>query len=128
MSETTTTKTTAEKAKAAGAKSPGDKKKATSAKVKALQAEAAKGDVIVEVRGEVFTVHVEKYQQRTVDDYEFMEMSLKGMLPVMLDELLDSGDQEKLKDLVRDKETNRVGTEQMGEVFTELMEAAGQGN
>ena len=124
----TTTKTTAEKAKAAGAKTPGDKKKATSAKVKALQAEAAKGDIIVELQGETFTVHVDAYQQKVADDYEFMEYSMKGLLPLMLDVLLGSADREKLKDLARDEETNVVSTEKMGELFAELMEAAGQGN
>lgn len=128
MSETTTTKTTAEKAKAAGAKTPGDKKKATSAKVKALQAEAAQGDFIVELQGETFTVHVEAYQQKVAEDYEFMEYSMKGILPLMLDVLLDSADREKLKDLARNEETNVVSFEKMGELFAELMEAAGQGN
>lgn len=127
MSETTV-KTTAEKAKAAGAKSPGDKKKATSAKVKALQAEAAEGDRVVEVRGETFTVHVEKYQDRMNEDYEFMEMATSGMLPAMLSVLLDRADHQKLKELARDEETKRVSPETMSDLFQELMEATGQGN
>lgn len=128
MPQTTTTKTTAEKAKAAGAKTPGDKKKATSAKVKALQAEAAKGDIVVELQGEMFTVHVESYQKKISEDYEFMEYSMKGILPLMLDVLLDSADREKLKNLARDEETNLVSPEKMGDLFAELMEAGGQGN
>lgn len=127
MSETTT-KSTAEKAKAAGAKSPADKKKAASAQLKALQAEAAAGDVVVELHGEFLTVHVEAYQKKTVDDYEFMEISMKGILPAMLDVLLDAKDREKLKSIARDEETNLVSTERMAELFSELMEAAGQGN
>lgn len=130
MSETTTTaaKTTAEKAKAAGAKNPADKKKATSAKVKALQSEAAKGDRVVEVRGEVFTVHVDAYQQRMNEDYEFMEMAASGMLPAMLSVLLDRADHTKMKELARDEDTNKITPEAMSDLFQELMEAAGQGN
>lgn len=127
MSETTV-KTTAEKAKSAGAKSPGDKKKATSAKVKAMQAEAANGDRVVEVRGETFTVHVEQYQDRMNEDYEFMEMAASGMLPAMLSVLLDRTDHTKLKELARDEETRKISPDAMGELFQELMEAAGQGN
>lgn len=127
MSETTT-KTTAEKARAAGAKSPADQKKATSAKVKALQAEAAEGDRIVEIRDETFTVHVDAYQDRMSEDYEFMEMAASGMLPAMLSVLLDRQDHQKLKELARDEETRRVSPEAMSDLFQELMEAAGQGN
>lgn len=127
MSEPTT-KTTAEKAREAGAKTPGDKKKATSAKVKALQAEAAEGDRIVELRGETFTVHVDAYQDRMSEDYEFMEMASAGMLPAMLGVLLDRADHTRLKELARDEDTRRVSPEAMSQLFQELMEAAGQGN
>lgn len=127
MSETTV-KSTAEKAKAAGAKNPADKKKATSAKVKALQAEAAEGDRVVEVRGETFTVHVEAYQDRMNEDYEFMEMAASGMLPAMLSVLLDRPDHTKLKELARDEESKKISPEAMSDLFQELMEATGQGN
>lgn len=127
MSETTT-KTTAEKAREAGAKSPADQKKATSAKVKALQAEAADGDRVVELRGEPFTVHVDEYQTRMAEDYEFMEMAASGMLPAMLSVLLDRKDHQRMKELARDEETRKVSPEAMSDLFQELMEAAGQGN
>lgn len=126
MSENT--KTTAEKAREAGAKNPADKKKATSAKVKALQAEAAEGDQVVELRGETFTVHIGAYQDRMSEDYEFMEMAAHGMLPAMLAVLLDRGDHTKLKELARDEETRKISPEVMSDLFQELMEAAGQGN
>lgn len=127
MSETTT-KTTADKAREAGAKNPADKKKATSAKVKALQAEAAEGDRVVELRGETFTVHSDAYQERMNEDYEFMEMASAGMLPAMLSVLLDRSDHTKLKELARDEETRKVSPEVMSDLFQELMGAAGQGN
>lgn len=127
MSETTT-KSTAEKAREAGAKNPADKKKATSAKVKALQAEAADGDRVVEVRGEAFVVHIDEYQKRMTEDYEFMEMASSGMLPAMLGVLLDRKDHQRLKEIARDEETRKVDPEAMSDLFQELMEAVGQGN
>ena len=59
MSESTTKKSTAQKAREAGAKTPDDKKKAASAKLKAMRAEAAEGDVVIELHGETLTVHLE---------------------------------------------------------------------
>lgn len=128
MSDTKSTTNAKSKAMRAGAKPPADRKKAASATVKAMQAEADEGDQIVEVRGEVFTVHVQKYQARMVDDYEFMEMASAGMLPAMLGVLLDREDNNRLKNLARNKGTGNVSTEVMAELFQELLEAAGQGN
>lgn len=123
------TKATAKtKAIQAGAKPPADRKKAASAKVKAMQAEAGQGDMVVEVRGEALTVHVRAYQDRMSDDYEFMEMASVGLLPAMLRVLLDQGDIDRLKDLARNEETGTVSTVTMSEIFQELMEAVGQGN
>ncbi|WP_152353328.1 hypothetical protein [Brachybacterium subflavum] len=122
------TKTAAEQARAAGAKTPADRKKAASAKVKALQAEAADGDVVVELEGETYTVHLKEFQERSTQDYEFMEMATKGIIPVLFDVLLDSSDVDKLKDSARDEETGRVSFDKMTESFNALLEAAGAGN
>lgn len=126
MSETTVTKTPA--ARPAGTKAPQDRKKAASAKLKAMRDEAVKGDVVVELRGEFFTVHVDEYQTRMSEDYEFMEMAAAGMLPSMLSVLLGQKGHQDLKELARDEDTNKVSPEQMSDLFQELMEAAGQGN
>lgn len=124
----TTTKTTKQRAIEAGAKVPQDHKAAKPAVVKAMQKEAAEGDVVVELHGETYTVHVREFQERMSEDYEFMEMSAKGVLPILLDVLLDADDHQKLKDSSRDEKTGRVSTPLMADRFRELMEAAGQGN
>lgn len=134
MSETnkSTTKspkgTAKQKAAAAGVKVDESFKKDLSPKIKALQAEAAEGDVVVAYRDELFTLHVESFQERMADDYEFMEQVTSGILPVMVRELLSSDDQNRLKDLVRDPDTNRVKTEVFAEAFNDLMSAGGMGN
>ena len=129
MSETTkSTKGTAkQKAAAAGVKTE-DHQKDLSPKIKAMQAEAAEGDVVVAYRDEVFTLRVEAFQNRMADDYEFMEQVTSGILPVMVRELLSNDDQNRLKDLVRDPDTNRVKTEVFAEAFNELMSEGGMGN
>lgn len=123
-----TTNETKKKAAAAGVKTPSDYKKAASPKLKAMRAEAAEGDVVVEFEGEFYTVHVRRYEQRLADDYEFMEVASKGAIALMLDELLDKEDIDKLKNSIRDEDTGRVKTERMVEKFEQLMEAVGQGN
>lgn len=134
MSETTTSTakspkgTTKQKAAAAGAKIDEGHKKDLSPKIKALQAEAAEGDVVVAFRDETFTLHVEAFQGRMADDYEFMEQVTSGILPVMVRELLSTDDQTLLKNLVRDPETKKVNTEVFAEAFSELMTEGGLGN
>ena len=59
MSETETKSKTKQKAAAAGS-APEDRKKDLSQQIKALQAEAAEGDVVVGFRGEVFTLRDRK--------------------------------------------------------------------
>lgn len=125
----TAKKTTAQKARAAGAKVPTqDHKEPLSPKVKALQKEAAEGDVVVEHEGHIFTLRVGAFQNRMVEDYEFMEAVTSGILPMMINELLDSKDQAALKNLVRDPDTKRVPVEPLAEEFGILMEAGGLGN
>lgn len=132
MSESTISKspkgTTKQKAAAAGAKVDEGHKKDLSPKIKALQAEAAEGDVVVAFRDETFTLHIESFQERMADDYEFMEQVTSGILPVMVSELLGSDDQARLKNLVRDPETKKVKTEVFAEAFSELMAEGGLGN
>lgn len=131
MSDTTkkSEKTTAEKARAAGAKVPTqDHKEALSPKVKAMQKEATEGDVVVEHKDHIFTLRVGAFQTRMVEDYEFMEAVTSGILPMMINELLDSKDQAALKDLVRNPDTGRVPVEPLAEEFGVLMEAGGLGN
>lgn len=99
------------------------------AKVKALKAEAdTAGNVEVELWGEKFTVHVGEFQRRMSEDYEFMELSSRGMIPAMLDVLVSAKTVNIMKEAARDPETKRVSVERMGELFQELMEEAGQGN
>lgn len=124
----TDTKTSTQQARAAGAKTPADRKKAASATVKALQAEAADGDRVIELRGEPITVHLKAFQDRIASDYEFMEQVTNGMIPVILTSLLGSDGHQKLKELARDQDTNKVSPEKMGELFNEVAEAAGLGN
>lgn len=124
----TGTKTSTQQARAAGAKTPADRRKAASATVKALQAEAADGDLVVDIRGEAITLHLKKFQDRLTEDYEFMELVTKGAIPVMLEELAGSDGHQQLKELARNKDTNKVSTEVMGELFQEVAEAAGLGN
>lgn len=119
--------TAKQKAAAAGVKTE-DRKKDLSPQIKALQAEAAEGDVVVGFRGETFTLRVGAFQERMVDDYEFMEQVTSGILPVMVRELLDNDDQNRLKDLVRDPDTKKVKTEVFAEAFNELMSEGGMGN
>lgn len=125
MSENTTA---TEKAKASGAKTPADRKKAASAKVKAMQAEATEGDVIVELHGETYTVHLAEFQRQVQKNYEFQEIMTTGLISPLLKVLLSDKDHEKLKESVRDKDSGEVDTERMTELFQELTEAAGQGN
>lgn len=127
--ENTKVETTAQKARKAGAKVPTqDHKKAASAKLKALRKEAAEGDVVVEHKGHFYTLRVGAFQERMVEDYEFMEAVTSGILPAMIRELLSAEDQAALKDLVRNPDTNRVPVEPLAEEFGVLMEAGGLGN
>lgn len=132
MSESTTSKspkgTTKQKAAAAGAKVDEGHKKDLAPQIKALQAEAAEGDVVVNYRDELFTLRVGAFQERMADDYEFMEQVTSGILPMMVAELLSSKDQNRLKDLVRDPETEKVKTEVFAEAFNDLMGEGGMGN
>lgn len=122
------TKTTSEKAREAGAKSAADRKKAASAKVKALQAEAHEGDVVVELHGNTYTVHLAEFQRQAQSNYEFQEVITSGMIAPLLATLLDRDDVAKLKEIARDEDSREVSTERMTELFQELTEAAGQGN
>ncbi|GAA1333934.1 hypothetical protein GCM10009592_28710 [Brachybacterium rhamnosum] len=124
----TDTKVATQQARAAGAKTPADRKKAASATVKALQAEAAEGDRVIELRGEPITVHLKAFQDRLADDYEFMEQVTQGMIPAILVELVGNDGHQQLKDLARDKTTQKVSTESMAELFQEVMEATNLGN
>lgn len=131
MSESTTKSpkgTTKQKAAAAGAKLDEGHKQDLSSKVKALQAEAAEGDIVVTFRDETFTLHSTAFQERLADDYEYMEQVTDGNLPAMVRELLSDDDQTKLKDLLRDPDTKRVGTETFAKAFSEIMSEGGLGN
>ena len=125
MSETTSA---AAKAKASGAKTPADRKKAASAKVKAMQAEATEGNVVVELHGETYTVHLAEFQRMAQENYEFQQVMTTGLVAPLLDILVDREDHEKLKESARDEETGEVSTKRMEKLFQELTEAAGQGN
>lgn len=118
---------TKQKAAAAGS-APEDHKKDLSQQIKALQAEAAEGDVVVGFRGETFTLHSQAFQDRLAEDYEFMEAVTDGNLPAMIREILSDEDQARLKDLVRDPDTNKVKTEVFAKAFQELMAEGGLGN
>lgn len=124
MSEKSTTK---QKAAAAGVKTE-DHKKDISQQIKALEAEAAEGDVVVSFRDEAFTLRSQAFQDRLAEDYEFMEQVTDGNLPAMIRELLSSEDQARLKDLVRDPDTGKVKTEVFAKAFSELMAEGGLGN
>lgn len=125
MSETKST--TKQKAAAAGS-APEDRKPDLSQQIKALQAEAAEGDVVVGFRGEVFTLHSKAFQDRLAEDYEFMEQVTDGNLPAMIREILSDEDQSRLKDLVRDPDTGKIKTEVFAKAFQELMAEGGLGN
>lgn len=125
MNDTTTA---TQQARAAGAKTPADRKKAASATVKAMRAEAADGDRVIELHGEPITVHLKAFQDRLSDDYEFMEQVTQGMIPTILVELVGNDGHQQLKELARDKDTGKVSTEKMGELFQEVMEATNLGN
>ena len=127
MSESTKG-TTKQKALAAGAKVDEGHKADLSQKVKALQAEAAEGDVVVTFRDEVFTLRSAAFQERLADDYEFMEQVTDGNLPAMVREVLSTEDQNRLKDLVRDPDTNKIKTEVYAKAFGDLMAEGGLGN
>ena len=130
MSESTTrsTRGTAkQKAAAAGVKTE-DHKKDISQQIKALEAEAAEGDVVVAFRDEPFTLHSKAFQDRLADDYEFMEQVTDGNLPAMIREILSDEDQARLKELVRDPDTNKIKTEVFAQAFSELMADGGLGN
>lgn len=126
--ESTTKKSTAQKAREAGAKTPDDKKKAASAKLKAMRAEAAEGDVVIELHGETLTVHLEEFQKQASENYEFQEVMASGLIAPLLSVLLDRADIAKLKEIARDPETKIVSSDRMTELFAEVTEAAGQGN
>lgn len=130
MSETTPRPArgnTKQKAAAAGAKTE-DRKKDLSQQIKALEAEAAEGDTVVGFRDEVFTLHSKAFQDRLAEDYEFMEQVTDGNLPAMIREILSAEDQAKLKDLVRDPDSNKIKTEVFAQAFSELMAEGGLGN
>lgn len=124
MSEKSTTK---QKAASVGAKTE-DHKKDLSQQIKALQAEAAEGDVVVGFRNETFTLRSQAFQDRLAEDYEFMEQVTDGNLPAMIREVLSDEDQARLKDLVRDPDTKKVKTEVFAKAFSELMAEGGLGN
>lgn len=127
MSETKSTSKTKQKAAAAGS-APEDRKQDLSQQIKALEAEAAEGDVVVGFRGEVFTLRSKAFQDRLAEDYEFMEQVTDGNLPAMIRELLSDEDQTRLKDLVRDPDTGKIKTEVFAKAFQELMAEGGLGN
>ena len=134
MSDTTTAKVsgeqakTAQKARTKGAKAPEDHKSAPSSDLKALQAEAAAGDRVVEYAGEVYTLHMQAFQDRMVDDYEFMEQVTQGSIPAIASEILGDEDHAKLKESLRDEETRRIKTEVFAKAIGDLMQAGGLGN
>lgn len=132
MSETTSAKspkgTTKQKAAASGAKLDESHKKDLSQQIKALEAEAAEGDVVVSFRDEAFTLRSAAFQERLADDYEFMEQVTDGNLPAMVREVLSSEDQERLKELVRDPDSKKIKTEVFAKAFGELMAEGGLGN
>lgn len=119
--------TTRQKAASVGANTE-DRKKSLSQQIKALQAEAAEGDVVVGFRNETFTLHSQSFQDRLAEDYEFMEQVTDGNLPAMIREILSGEDQARLKDLVRDPDTEKVKTEVFAKAFSELMAEGGLGN
>lgn len=132
MSENTPTKsprgTTKQRAAAEGAKLDEGHKPDLSQSVKALEAEAVDGDVVVKFREKAFIVRAASFQERLADDYEFMEQVTDGNLPAMVREVLTEDGQKDLKELVRDPDTKKIRTETYAEAFAELMAAGGLGN
>lgn len=135
MTDTTTAKvsgdqakTTAQKARSKGAKTPDDHKSAPSSDLKALQAEAAEGDTVVEYAGEHYTLHLKTFQDRMVEDYEFMEEVTQGSIPAIANLILSDEDRSKLKESLRDPDTKRIGTVAFSTAIGELMQAGGLGN